>query len=57
MAAMNAESRSISPRSRRSCCLRRCCASLNVASTRVVLVYGHTGGAAAGHVIEASGNS
>jgi flagellar biosynthesis protein FlhA len=31
--------------------------ALNVASTRVVLVYGHTGGAAAGHVIEASGNS
>ncbi|MFD2366417.1 flagellar biosynthesis protein FlhA [Pseudoduganella sp. GCM10020061] len=30
--------------------------SLNVASTRVVLTDGHTGGAAAGHVIEAFGN-
>lgn len=29
--------------------------SLNVASTRVVLVHGHEGGAAAGHVIEAFG--
>lgn len=29
---------------------------LNVASTRVVLVEGHQGGAAAGHVIEAFGN-
>jgi flagellar biosynthesis protein FlhA len=29
--------------------------ALNVASTRVVLVYGHEGGAAAGHVIEAFG--
>ncbi|WP_226017554.1 flagellar biosynthesis protein FlhA [Novosphingobium sp. FKTRR1] len=29
--------------------------SLNVASTRVVLVNGHTGGAAAGHVIESFG--
>ncbi|HET9630160.1 MAG TPA: flagellar biosynthesis protein FlhA [Novosphingobium sp.] len=29
--------------------------SLNVASTRVVLVNGHSGGAAAGHVIEAFG--
>ena len=29
--------------------------ALNVASTRVVLVNGHTGGAAAGHVIEAFG--
>ncbi|WP_174292621.1 flagellar biosynthesis protein FlhA [Sphingomonas bacterium] len=29
---------------------------LNVASTRVVLVHGHEGGAAAGHVIEAFGN-
>ncbi len=29
--------------------------SLNVASTRVVLVHGHTGGAAAGHVIESFG--
>ncbi|WP_353226585.1 flagellar biosynthesis protein FlhA [Novosphingobium sp.] len=29
--------------------------SLNVASTRVVLVYGHNGGAAAGHVIESFG--
>ncbi|RVT94643.1 flagellar biosynthesis protein FlhA [Sphingomonas crocodyli] len=29
--------------------------ALNVASTRVVLVDGHTGGAAAGHVIEAFG--
>ncbi|AQR74574.1 flagellar biosynthesis protein FlhA [Sphingomonas sp. LM7] len=29
---------------------------LNVASTRVVLVNGHEGGAAAGHVIEAFGN-
>ncbi len=29
--------------------------SLNVASTRVVLVYGHTGGAAAGQVIESFG--
>ena len=29
--------------------------SLNVASTRVVLLYGHEGGAAAGHVIEAFG--
>ncbi len=30
--------------------------ALNVASTRVVLVDGHTGGAAAGHVIEAFGS-
>ncbi len=30
--------------------------ALNVASTRVVLLYGHEGGAAAGHVIEAFGN-
>jgi flagellar biosynthesis protein FlhA len=30
--------------------------ALNVASTRVVLVEGHSGGAAAGHVIEAFGN-
>ncbi len=30
--------------------------SLNVASTRVILVNGHAGGAAAGHVIEAFGN-
>ena len=30
--------------------------ALNVASTRVVLVSGHEGGAAAGHVIEAFGN-
>jgi flagellar biosynthesis protein FlhA len=30
--------------------------ALNVASTRVVLVDGHKGGAAAGHVIEAFGN-
>ncbi len=30
--------------------------SLNVASTRVVLVNGHTGEAAAGHIIEAFGN-
>jgi flagellar biosynthesis protein FlhA len=30
--------------------------SLNVASTRVVLVHGHEGEAAAGHVIEAFGN-
>jgi flagellar biosynthesis protein FlhA len=30
--------------------------SLNVASTRVVLLRGHTGAAAAGHVIEAFGN-
>ncbi len=30
--------------------------ALNVASTRVVLVHGHTGGAAAGHVIEAFGS-
>src|SRR3954469_13007027 len=30
--------------------------SLNVASTRVVLVNGHTGSAAAGHVIEAFGH-
>jgi len=30
--------------------------SLNVASTRVVLVNGHTGEAAAGHVIESFGN-
>jgi flagellar biosynthesis protein FlhA len=30
--------------------------SLNVASTRVVLVNGHTGSAAAGHVIESFGN-
>ena len=30
--------------------------SLNVASTRVVLVHGHEGTAAAGHVIEAFGN-
>ncbi|TFW16742.1 flagellar biosynthesis protein FlhA [Massilia arenosa] len=30
--------------------------SLNVASTRVVLTEGHTGGAAAGHVIEAFGH-
>ena len=29
---------------------------LNVASTRVVLVHGHEGGSAAGHVIEAFGN-
>ena len=29
---------------------------LNVASTRVVLVHGHEGEAAAGHVIEAFGN-
>lgn len=29
--------------------------SLNVASTRVVLVHGHNGGAAAGHVIESFG--
>ena len=29
--------------------------SLNVASTRVVLVHGHSGGAAAGHVIESFG--
>ena len=29
--------------------------ALNVASTRVVLVHGHEGGAAAGHVIEAFG--
>ena len=29
---------------------------LNVASTRVVLVHGHEGGGAAGHVIEAFGN-
>ena len=29
---------------------------LNVASTRVVLVHGHTGSAAAGHVIEAFGS-
>src|SRR3989344_4776149 len=29
---------------------------LNVASTRVVLVHGHEGGAAAGHVIEAFGS-
>ena len=31
--------------------------ALNVASTRVVLVHGHTGAAAAGAVIEAFGNS
>ncbi|MEY4417122.1 MAG: hypothetical protein RIQ53_4415 [Pseudomonadota bacterium] len=30
--------------------------SLNVASTRVVLLHGHTGTAAAGHVIESFGN-
>ncbi|MEE0987308.1 MAG: flagellar biosynthesis protein FlhA [Succinivibrionaceae bacterium] len=30
--------------------------SLNVASTRVILVHGHGGGSAAGHVIEAFGN-
>ena len=30
--------------------------SLNVASTRVVLLHGHQGGAAAGHVIESFGN-
>ncbi|MDH4458310.1 MAG: flagellar biosynthesis protein FlhA [Nevskia sp.] len=30
--------------------------ALNVASTRVVLLHGHQGGAAAGHVIEAFGN-
>lgn len=30
--------------------------ALNVASTRVVLIHGHEGGAAAGHVIEAFGN-
>jgi flagellar biosynthesis protein FlhA len=30
--------------------------ALNVASTRVVLLHGHDGGAAAGHVIEAFGN-
>src|SRR5882672_7946563 len=30
--------------------------ALNVASTRVVLLYGHTGPGAAGHVIEAFGN-
>ncbi|MGB1558445.1 MAG: flagellar biosynthesis protein FlhA, partial [Oceanococcaceae bacterium] len=30
--------------------------ALNVASTRVVLLHGHEGGAAAGHVIEAFGN-
>ncbi|WP_240125358.1 flagellar biosynthesis protein FlhA [Thermomonas alba] len=30
--------------------------SLNVASTRVVLLHGHEGGAAAGHVIESFGN-
>ena len=30
--------------------------ALNVASTRVVLVHGHEGGAAAGHVIEAFGS-
>src|ERR1700761_4437094 len=30
--------------------------ALNVASTRVVLVHGHTGAAAAGHVIEAFGH-
>ncbi len=29
--------------------------ALNIASTRVVLLYGHEGGAAAGHVIEAFG--
>ncbi|MGG2329562.1 FHIPEP family type III secretion protein, partial [Salmonella enterica] len=29
--------------------------ALNVASTRVVLVFGHNGGAAAGHVIESFG--
>src|SRR3546814_1106426 len=31
--------------------------ALNVASTRVVLVHGHEGTAAAGHVIEAFGRS
>ena len=30
--------------------------ALNVASTRVVLIHGHDGGSAAGHVIEAFGN-
>ena len=30
--------------------------ALNVASTRVVLLEGHNGSAAAGHVIEAFGN-
>ena len=30
--------------------------ALNVASTRVVLIHGHEGGSAAGHVIEAFGN-
>ena len=30
--------------------------ALNVASTRVVLLHGHQGGASAGHVIEAFGN-
>ena len=30
--------------------------ALNVASTRVVLIHGHEGGASAGHVIEAFGN-
>ena len=30
--------------------------ALNVASTRVVLLYGHNGGAAAGKVIESFGN-
>jgi len=30
--------------------------SLNIASTRLILAYGHTGTAAAGHVIEAFGN-
>ena len=30
--------------------------ALNVASTRVVLIHGHEGGTAAGHVIEAFGN-
>ena len=42
--------------SRRCCCSRPCSASaLNVASTRVVLVHGHEGRTAAGHVIEAFG--
>jgi hypothetical protein len=56
MVALNAPSRSIFRASRRCCCSRRLMRlALNVASTRVVLVDGHTGAAAAGHVIEAFG--